>query len=199
MDPGKNNMKNYIESRNGWWRSSKRVLLVVGLIMIPFLTLIFMASVYFIEFILLQHSDPFVDFGWASIFIFIFFLTIIPIWLIKTSMEEHWIMFIGSEDRFEKIVTSLENSLKDSNIQYDPLDLSTKEITQLFKLPELESSLYITKNIRENERFPISIKIMPVNRKNKDKIHLIKSAIEEIMNENGYDVYRESEDLIQIS
>lgn len=192
-------MKEFIESRDGWWRTSRRVTLIASLIVSALMTLCFIASIYLVGFVLLRDVDLGIDLGLVSILIFIIMFTLIPLWMFKWSSEDHVVMFNGPEGSFDEMVLSLENSLKELNIQYKQTKVPSKEKTPLFILVDLKCNLYITDMSKKIQPFTVMIKFIPVSKKNKRDVNEIKSKIDDIMNSNDLQIFREYKDLIHIS
>jgi hypothetical protein len=192
-------MKAYIEKRDRWWRNSWRVIIIGGLIVSVIMTLVFTFIIYVGGFLILPDLELEMDFLITSIMLFVIIYTLVLFGSAITYNREHIVMFIGSEDRYNEIILSIENNFKDSNIHYKLSSVSTIAIANQFKLTDLKCHLNIFNKSKEIKPHTIFIGISPITKKNQSEINTIKYIIEEIMKNNNFAIYREYKSLIRYS
>jgi hypothetical protein len=190
-------MKSYIETREGWWRNSRAMVFLSGLVISIILTLIILISGYVFGLLIFPGLCLTMDICLFSVLIFIVMSVLSMIWSAIFLAQEQLVIYRGEEDYVEGIVSSIEDSLKDSGIQYKHTNISSQGKGQQFKLIDLECFLNVTDKSDKIKPHAIIIDFLQVTRKNQREVDTIKSAIEDIMRNNDFKVYRDYKDLIR--
>jgi hypothetical protein len=188
-------MKMYIETRDGWWRNSPKVIVLGALVMSFLLTLGFVCLGY-AGVLLLSGSGVNIDLCLYTIMTFIVTFPLGMIWSYRLFKNELTVIYTGEEDHFKLVVSSIESSLNDLNIKFTHILESPKGKSQHFKLDDLKCNLNISDKSNEIKPHGIMINMIPVNRRNQRSVLTIISEIRGILKHYDMTIYRDYKDLI---
>jgi hypothetical protein len=190
-------MKSYVETREGWWLNLKRMVILAAFVLSIILTLMILIPAYIFGYIVVPELCLSTDICLLTMLVFIVMFIMSLIWSVIYTDKEQLRIYRGEKGYFDGILSSIEDSLKESGIQYNRIDVPSRGKHQQFKLIDYECLLNVIDNSKKIKPEAVQISFLPVTRNNQREIDSLKTIIEDIMKKRNFTVYREYEDLVQ--
>jgi hypothetical protein len=192
-------MKKFIETRDGWWHNSRKVILLVSLIVSALFAFLTVVLIYVFGYVIFLGFNLNIDFVLFTIMAFFISFIICFIFSFIWFSREHIVIYKGTKNYFKSVAWTIKKSLIASNIQYQCTKATRSDTYYQFKLKDPDCYLNIRNKGDEIKPYGILISILPITHKNRMRIKIIKSNIKNIMRHYNFTVFENNQDLIHYS